>query len=206
MKGVLTGLKNLKQVSENSQRGGGNFLSLKDGQSVTLYFIQELDKAGKKYDETRGLGISVFEHTNPDDFSQRFLCTQEDEGHCVGCERVTVNPRWKRRSRLFINAFVKEENAVRVLATGFSSKGVGGALIEYAEDFMSLCDRYYKLKRTGEGLKTQYTLYPLEVTPLDIDQYQPVDLNNFAKYRSYEEVVSMLKGEDAPAPTKSEDW
>jgi hypothetical protein len=204
MKGTLSGLKELKKVAEGSNRtGGSSFLSLKDGQSVTVRFVQEIDKAGKHYNDERGLAISVYEHTNPDDFSQRFLCTQGEEGRCYGCERVPVNPRWKRRSRLFINGFIKEENATKVIATGFSSKGIGGALLEYAEDFGTVGDRWYKLKRNGEGLKTSYTLYPRDVAEFDFNDVQTVDLENFTRYRTYEEVVALVKGEDTP---QESDW
>lgn len=208
MKGVLTGLKDLKKVAEGSNRqGGGSFLSLKDGQSVTVRFVQELDESGKNYSGDRGLAVSVYEHTNPDDFSQKFVCTQEEEGRCLGCERVVVNNRWKRRSRMFINAFVKEENAVKIVATGFSSKGVGGALIEYADDFNTIGDRWYKLKRNGEGLKTSYTLYPRDVSEFDLDSVTTIDLENFVRYRTYDEVVSFIRGEDEVVSTgSSEGW
>lgn len=211
MKGVLTGIKNLKKVQEGSnQRTGSSFLTLKDGQSATVRFVQELDAEGKFHEDDRGLAVSVFEHTNPDDFSQRFLCTNEDEGKCVGCERVPTNPRWKRRARLFINAYVKEDDAVRVVATGFSSKGIGSALIEYAEDFGTICDRFYKLKRNGEGLKTSYTLYPREISQFELDKYTEsvVDLGNFTKYRTYDEVEAYLSGseDDASKKNSSAGW
>lgn len=205
MKGVLTGLKNLKQVADNSnQKNGSSFLTIKDGQGVTLRFVQELDPQGKLYDEGRGLAISVFEHTNPDDFSQRFLCTMEEEGKCYGCERVVTNPKWKRRSRLFISAFVKEDNACKIIGTGFSAKGVGGALIEYAEDFGTVCDRWYKLKRTGEGLKTSYSLYPRDVSDFDFETVEANNLEHLAKYRTYEEVAALISGVDVSPPT--EEW
>lgn len=202
-KGALTGLKSLKKVLETANSKGSqgsSFLKLKDGQAVTVRFLQEIDESGKHYDEGRGLAITVFEHVNPDDLSMRFLCTMEEEGRCVGCERVVVNPRWKRRSRLFVNAYVVEDDAVQVVATGFSAKGIGGTLIEYAEDFGTICDRNYKLKRVGERLSTSYTLTPREVSPFDFDSKQTIDLEQFARYRSYEECLALVEG------TGDRDW
>jgi len=192
MRGALTGLKNLKQVASGSQGTGGGFLKLKDGQSVTVRFLQELDEKGKLYDTERGLAISVFEHSNPDDFTQRFLCTLNEEGKCVGCESVVKHPKWKKRSRLYINAYVVEDGQVQIIPTGFSSKGIGGTLIEYADDFGTICDRNYKLKRTGEGLKTQYHIYPREVSDFDFSQTEVRDLETVAKYRSYDECLEMV--------------
>jgi len=194
-KGTLTGLKALKKLAETGSERQDSFLKLKDGQSVTIRFLQELDESGKYYDESRGLAVTVFEHLDPDNPSVRFLCTAEEEGKCVGCERVVVSNRWKRRSRIFINAWVEELQATRIVASGFSPKGIGGALIEYAEDFNTLCDRNYKLKRNGEGLKTTYTLLPREVSQFDVASKPIIDLSQFTKYRTYDECLAMVQGQ-----------
>lgn len=193
LRGALTGLKSLKKLVEDGANARvSDFLKLKDGQSVTLRFLQELDESGKMYDESRGLAITVFEHKNPNDFSVRFLCTREEEGYCVGCEMAVADSKWRRRPRLFINAYIAEEKAVKVLATGFSARSLGGTLIEYAEEFGTICDRNYKLKRIGEGLSTHYTLTPREVSPFDFDKAKLVDLSTFAKYLSYDECKELV--------------
>lgn len=194
MRGALTGLQSLKKVAETANKSASDFIKLRDGQAVTVRFLQELDTGAKNFDEERGLAITVFEHKAPDNPSLRFLCTRDEEGQCVGCELAVVESRWRRRPRLFINVYVVEENAVKVLATGFSSRGVGNTLIEYAEDFGTICDRNYKFKRTGEGLQTSYTLTPREVSPFDLDKYQLVDLGMFAKYMSYDECKALIEG------------
>lgn len=205
-KNSFSGLKKLREVAAGAQNtGGGGFLRLKDGQSVTVRFLQELDEAGKFYDVDRGLAVSVFEHSNPDDFSQRFLCTSLDEGKCVGCERVVINNRWKKRSRLYINAYVVEEESTQIIATGFSSKGIGGALIEYADDFGSISDRNYKLKRAGEGLKTSYTIYPREVSDFQFEKGTVRDLSNLTTYRTYTECTELVDGSNEFQTIKN-DW
>lgn len=191
MHAIQKGLKSLKKLAESTS-GESSFLRLKDGQSVTIRFIQELDENGKHYDEKRGLAVSVFEHVSPDDNGIRFLCTMEDEGRCVGCERVVLNPRWKRRTRLYVNAYVVDEQKVKVVATGFSAKGIGGALVDYAEDFGTICDRNFKLKRAGEGFATSYSLLPREPSKFDFDSAEVISLDMFTKYRSYEDCSAMI--------------
>jgi len=198
MKGVLTGLKDLKKLSSDKPTGGGSYyLKLRDGQSAQIRFLQELDESGKNYDEARGLGRAVFEHSNPDDFRQKFVCTLNDEGKCAGCERVPMNPRWKKNSRLYINVFNLDDNVSQIVATGFSPKGIGGTLIEYAEDFGSICDRNFKLKRTGESIKTSYSLFPREISDFDLAKPQVHDLDTVVRYRTYDECLEMLNPSDA---------
>lgn len=197
MKGTLTGLKNLQKMVEGTQQGAGSsFLRIKDGQSVQVRFVQELDPNGKFYDEARGLAVSVFEHSNPDNFRLKFICTANEEGHCLGCERVVVNPKWKKSSRLYINAYNNDEKVVQLIATGFSTKGIGAALVEYAQDFGSICDRDFKLKRTGESMKTSYSLYPREVTDFDFDKVELNEIDRIIKYRTYDECVEFIDGSE----------
>lgn len=208
MKGALTGLKNLKEVaaSVQSSTGGGGFMKLKDGQSVTVRFLQELDTKGKNYDPERGLAVSVFEHSNPENFAQKFLCTMGEEGVCLGCERVVIDSKWKKRSRLYINAYVVEDNQVQIVATGFSAKGIGQALIEYADDFGTISDRNYKLKRQGEGLRTAYTVYPRDISPFEFGDVEVRNLETVARYRTYDECVELIEGSNTKDLSSNSDW
>ncbi len=201
----LTGLQNLKRLADEQGRGESSFLKLRDGQSVTVRFLQELDESGKYYSPDRGLAITIFDHIDPDNYSVRFLCTLDEEGRCPGCERVAINKRWRRRSRLFINAWVEELKAVKVVTTGFSSKSIGGLLVEYAEDFETLCDRNYKLRRSGEGIQTSYRLLPREVTPFDFSKVSLIDLTQFATYMPYDDVVKMIENARSGSDSGEED-
>jgi hypothetical protein len=198
MKGVITGVKEFQKLvdAQKDRRGGSGesaFLKLDDGQAVTIRFLQELDASGSNFDDDRGLAVSVFEHVSPEDFRKRFRCTTEIDGRCVGCERQAVNPKWGRRARMYINAFVREDNSVKMLATNFSSQGYAPMMIEYFNDFKSITDRDYKLKRVGKGLGTSYVLTPREVSPFTED-VQLRDLDVLLPLRNYDECVNIADG------------
>lgn len=195
MKGTLSGLKELKKIVEGTQNSNSAFLRLKDGQSVQVRFLQELDVAGKLYDESRGLAFSVYEHSDPDNFRQKFICTSNEEGQCVGCERVVQNSKWRKSSRLYINAYNVDDGLVQIIPTGFSTKGIGATLVEYAEDFGTICDRNFKLKRTGELMKTSYSVFPREVSDFDFSKVEVFELDKIIKYRTYDECLEFLDGD-----------
>ncbi len=193
---AISGLKSLKKLRDDAGKTDSNFIKLKDGESITIRFLQELDESGKFYNEARGLAVAIFDHIVPNDFT-RFICTLESQGKCVGCERAALNKAWRKRSRLLVNVWVEEQQAVKVLTTGFSNKGVGSMLIEYAEDLGTICDRNYKLRRSGEGLSTSYSLLPREPSPFDFDSVEVIDLSQFAQELPYEEVLSLVQSAES---------
>ena len=200
IKGILSGLKTLKQESERSNSGGGgsSFLKLKDKESVRVRFLQELDESAKNYDKNHGVAHAYLEHTNPDSGNPRFICTLEEEGQCLGCELATKDPKWKKRPRLYINAMVRRDDGDEVLIVnqGLSSKSIGAALIEFAEENGTICDRDFKIKRNGELLQTTYLLMPTDSSPLTAEEKKAdlIDVNRFVKQLTYEEQVEALNG------------
>lgn len=179
-------------------RGESKFLKLDDGESVVIRFLQELDEAGATYNKERGLALGYYEHIDPDDFSTSFVCTAESEGKCAGCERVSLNRRWRARGRLIANVLVRGQKGdmdkVKIFTTPISSKGLTPTLVEFSDDYGSICDRDYKLTRRGTSIETTYTLLPKEVSPLTkTDEAQELTpLTSVMRNLSYDEQKELL--------------
>jgi hypothetical protein len=165
---LIKGLAGMKKHGE-TRGGGGRFLVLKDGESVRLRFLQELDPESAQFDKERGLGFMVIQHAHPTNFKKTALCTMEDEGRCLGCERALSDADWKQKTSLFIAVLVTDKDGnkePRILRQGWGPKTIVDPLLEAAEEYGSISDREWKLKRTGTKFQTQYTL-----TALDRDQF-----------------------------------
>lgn len=173
---VITGLKNIRAKIEGPANDGpkARWLKLNDGQSVKIRFINEFDPDSPHYDPKRGLAIVVSEHTNPTDFRRKAACTMDDEGRCFGCEQHRKDPRagWRPKLRFYVNVLVNdgEEEYVAVWSQGVGPKAtVTNMLIEYADDSGSISNLQWRLKRTGTGTGTNYTLIPLAPDAVDFD-------------------------------------
>lgn len=209
MKGILEGLSSIKEASNKASKGGeSKFLKISDGEAVTIRFLQELDQGGKNYDSDKGVALGIFEHVNPDNFAQSFLCTKEEEGRCFGCEKVVTERKWRARGRLLVNVLLKASNGespkVKVLTTSLGKRGLTPQLVEFAEEYGTLCDRDYRYKRNGEGVDTSYTILPREATAMKKDEQslQVIPLEDVFRKLSYDEQVSLL-GTSGDA---KEDW
>lgn len=195
------GVKGLRESLERGSKGESKFLKLEDGESVTIRYLQEIDEGGSLYSDDRGLSYGYFEHIDPDDFSKSFVCTKDSEGKCAGCERVPINRRWKARGRLISNVLVRgkrnEPDHVKIFSTSISSKGLTPQLVEFADDYGSMCDRDYKMTRHGTGIETTYTLLPREVSPLskEDESAELVDLTSVMRNLTYDEQLDLLGGD-----------
>lgn len=197
------GLGTLREASK-PRSGESKFLKLDDGESVTIRFLQELDEGGSQYAESRGIAYGYYEHINPDDFAQSFACTMDTEAKCAGCDLVTSNRKWRSRGRLVSNVLVRaargassdEADKVKIFSTSISSKGLTPQLVEFAEDYKSICDRDYKMTRRGTGIDTTYTLLPREVSPLTTadESADLIDLSTVMRNLAYAEQMDLLNG------------
>ena len=181
---VITGLKNIKNKMERPQMEEGTrarWLKLEDGQSVKIRFINELDPDSPSYDKDRGLAIVVAEHTNPRDYRRKGLCSIEDEGRCFGCEMYRKDPKagWKARLRFYTNVLVDDgtDQYIAVWSQGVGNKSPAtNMLIEYAGDTGSVSNLQWRLKRSGVGTQTSYTLIPLAT---DTEKFEWKDVEPF---------------------------
>jgi hypothetical protein len=199
-----TGLAALAAAAKGNSGSGSRagYLKIPADSSVTVRFLQELDEAAENYNEDAGLGSLEIEYQDPDNFRKRIVDTTEDEGRCWPAEQG-----WRPRRSLYIAVLVEEStNAedvgkVMILNQGFGPKSVTLPLIEYATDYGTICDRPYRIKRSGSGrLDTSYTLIPLkeDAEPYDVSQNVDdiPDWNDVLNHVPYAQQENFFAGSD----------
>lgn len=175
--GVIKGLKQIADYNraQDERRAAAadrvkvTWVKLSDGDSIKIRFLQELDEDSPNYSEKNGVGFIAVEHSSPEDYKRKAVCTS-DQGGCYACDRVRSasdkdeRSGWKQRQKLYINVLVdngKDEPFVAVLSQGNGAKSITPGLIEFATDNVSITNRYFRIKRTGSGISdTSYTLTP----------------------------------------------
>ena len=190
--GIVTGLAAMNKQMESKASGGdgqkGRWLQLKDGQSLKIRFLQEIDPDSKNYVEKAGAAFIAVEHTNPKDYKRKGLCTIEDQGRCFGCEQHRRDPKagWKGKSRFYANVLVDdgaETPYVAIFSQGAGPKSATPEIINYAGETGSITNLNWKLKRTGTGTDTNYSIIPLptaDAPAIDFDKYELFDLQKTA--------------------------
>ena len=167
-------LKTLKDLEKNIPTAGGGggakrFFTLSAGESKKIRFRQELTEDSKYYNDDAGTGIIVPVVSSPINWKWRVASTSsmpEFNYRCWATEQVAVDSRWKPKPHLLINIAVETEPGVwepRIIDTSFNQRHIGLILMEYAKEFGTITDRYYKYSRTGSGAQdTNYSLIPLD--------------------------------------------
>ena len=222
--GIVKGLaainKAMDKPASSSDGPKGRWLQLKDGQSVKIRFMQEIDPDSAHYDGKAGLGFIAIEHTNPKDYRRKALCTIEDQGQCFGCEQHRRDPKagWRGKPRFYINVLADdgvEEPFVAIFSQGTGAKSSTPEIGSYATETGSITNLVWKLKRNGEKTDTSYSIIPLptaDVKPLDFDKYELFDLEKTAvrdvPYAEQEAFYSGITSEtsEAAATSPSVDW
>jgi len=171
--------------TQNKQGTGiKKYFSLSSGDSFKIRFRQELTEDASFFDEEVGTGITVPVVTSPINWKWRAASTSSLEKfnyRCWATEQAVHDKAWKPKPHLLINIAVEIEPGVwepRVLDTTFNQRHIGMILIEYAKEFGTITDRYYKYSRTGSSASdTNYSLIPLsqgempsEITDLPMHQ------------------------------------
>jgi hypothetical protein len=215
--GIYEGLDKIKQYREDreARREAAQankivwFSNLvKDGESVKIRFLQELDRGAENYSEKNGLGIMVTEHSNPDDWHRKALCSMDAEGQCLGCEKHAEDWRagWSQKPRLIINVLVEKKDGTREVAIMSQSNGtkavIAPMILDYAIENNTLTDRWWKMSRTGEGTATNWT--PMVFGPsddVDPEDYEVFDVKRAVKEVAYDEQFDFYfkEREDAQA-------
>lgn len=174
---TFTSLKTLKDLEKAVAPTGGKngpkrFFTVQAGQSFRIRFRQELTEDSKNYTETIGTGITVPVVTSPVNWKWRVASTsslEEFNYRCWASEQAVVDKAWRPKPHLLINIAVETEPGVwepRVMDTTFNQRHIGLTLIEYAKEFGTVTDRYYKYSRTGStAADTNYSLIPLDASP-----------------------------------------
>lgn len=216
---VITGLKKMQEAvapKERQQQYDGpqrRFVTVADGQSVRLRFLQELDEDSPGYNEKAGTGFLAVEHRDPKDFKKRVECTIDSEGVCWACDQHKKNWKagWKQKTTLYVNVLLlndapEGEDQVAILKQGNGPKTVVGWLLEYAGDNGTITDSVFKLKRTGTGLTdTSYQLTPgkTDTERFDVSQYELIDLDSVLNRVPSAEMAAYFGYDGATAPEES---
>lgn len=168
-------LKDLEKNIPNKAAGSGvkKFFSISSGETFKIRFRQELTEDSKNYEDEMGTAITVPVVTSPINWKWRAASTSGLEKfnyRCWATEQIAKDGRWRPKPHLLINIAVETEPGVwepRIIDTTFNQRHIGLLLIEYAKEFGTITDRYYKYSRTGSGAQdTNYTLIPLDQGPM----------------------------------------
>lgn len=167
-----------KSSTEFEDRVKPRWLSIaNDGDSVKITPLQELDEGSPNFSKKNGKGLFVLEHSNPDDFKKKAVCTIE-EGSCFGCESG-----WSQKVVLYLNVLVDDgdnDPYVAVWSRGVGRNSVAKSLLDMAsdEDFnLSISDKTFKLSRSGKGNDTSYTLAMLKPFTGNAEDYELFELD-----------------------------
>jgi hypothetical protein len=199
-----------KKSSPYSDKPKRNFLTLKDGESVRLRFLQELTEDAKGYNEARGAAEVIGAHTNPLDWKKKSGCTVEDEEkgfQCWACEQVFEskdNNGWRSRNHLLINVAYQNEDGswtVAILDQGFGKAHVGNDVVEFAGEYGTITNRTFKFSRNGKGQETDYTLLPLDPSdePKELAEVELHSFEGLYKKIPYEEQQTYFFSNGDPA-------
>ena len=216
---VVKGLANINALLDkpkyDESKPRVKWLKLADGQSVKIRFLEELDEDSANYSADRGLAMVVKEHTNPKDFRRRAVDTMETEGRDWAEEMHRKDPKagWRGRLRFYCNVLVDdgiEEPYVAIWSMGVSKMSVFNTVREYAIETGSISNLQWKLKRSGQGTETSYTLIPSapDTEPFDWNSVEPFPIEMALNKIPYAEQEAFYLGFDQPAAsaTSNLDW
>jgi len=202
--GIVKGLKKISahldaeeakfanRSSDGEERQKIKWFKLNDKEAVKVIFLQEMDEDSENYSEKNGLGFLAVEHAPNDLFPRKAICTIDEEGACLGCEkhREDYKAGWKQKTKLYINVLVDpgtgEEPFVAVLSQGNGPKSVTPHVIEQATEIGTITDKWFKIKRNGSGqTDTSYLLTPLGAHGKNVEDYEVFDLDQAVRNVPY---------------------
>jgi len=177
----------LNELQERKTTGSGTgvrWVKFEEGKSVKIRFANETSDESSGYDEGRGLTLLVKEHVHPTNYRLRAECTMDDEGRCFACEvhQKDFKAKWGPKLRFYTNVLVdngKDEPTVAVWGMGTYKSQTFSTIRDYAEEYKTLTQNVWKLKRSGEGTETTYSLLPgpTDTEPFDWSKYELFDLD-----------------------------
>lgn len=200
--GIYEGIKQIRGYQEEqaarkaaAEEGKINWIKIANNETVKVWFLQEIDRDADNYIKGTPIGIMATEHTNPDNWQRKAVCTAE-EGACLGCEkhREDWKAGWRQKSRLYINVLVERQNGDREVAVMSQANGtksvIAPLLLEYAVDENTVTDRWWKIYRSGERAETSYLPRPGQPSKdVNVADYQDkiFDLRKAIREVPYEE-------------------
>ena len=211
---VVKGLANINALIDkpkyDSDKPRVRWLKLTDGQAVKIRFIEELDEDSPSYSADRGLSLVVKEHTNPKDYRRKAVDTMESEGRDWAEEMHRKDPKagWRGRLRFYCNVLVDdgiEEPYAAIWSMGVSKQSAFNTIREYALETGSISNVQWKLKRSGSGTETSYTLIPSapDSEPFNWGTVEPFDIDLALNHVPYAEQEAYYLGFDTPSASSA---
>lgn len=211
---VVKGLANINALIDkpkyDSDKPRVRWLKLTDGQAVKIRFIEELDEDSPNYSSGRGLSLVVKEHTNPKDYRRKAVDTMESEGRDWAEEMHRKDPKagWRGRLRFYCNVLVDdgiEEPYVAIWSMGVSKQSAFNTIREYALETGSISNLQWKVKRSGSGTETSYTLIPSapDSEPFNWGTVEPFDIDLALNNVPYAEQEAYYLGFDTPSASSA---
>lgn len=172
----LAGIKKIKQElaeRREAMNTKAEWLTLKNKPNgVVIRFLQELDEDGQNYDSNKGVVLVTVEHQAPgkEGWKARAACTFESEGRCYACEMNAREPQkgWKQKNMMYLNVFDEAEKSVKILSRNINNSFVD-TLMDWYSESGTITGNSFKLKQTGEGFNTSWSMVPTATLAKDVD-------------------------------------
>lgn len=211
--GITKGLAAIQSKTENTG-SGVRWLKIPDGSSYRIRFLDDLDESSDTTLHGAGTAVMLEEHVSPKDFRRKALCTK-DEGRCWACEMAMKHPKtgWARRSRVYVNVLVNdgtEDPYVAIWSMGIAKSPVFETLKDVFIEEGSISNREWRIKRSGAGTNTTYTMRDAGVDkePFDFNEFERVDFDKVSRHVPYEDQSAHYLGleEEEAVEVSTEEW
>lgn len=169
MSKLARGIKEFEKALEskgddNDDSNYTRYFKINDGESVLVRFLQEIDPDSEYANEDVGTAtlatyVSPPKSVDPEGWKRKYIA----EGPVL--DKVQD---WDFGTRLIINLLREVEvedddgntELVEQVQLWDASKTVAREIFEHAIEEGAITDRYFKIKRRGEGTDTQYIIMP----------------------------------------------
>jgi len=178
--------KELLDAAAERNRPKADWFKWDNKTEVYMNFLQELDPDSDNYDEAQGLGVVAIEHFSvQEDFRKKrhALCTAESQGACWACDQHRNDRKagWGPKSSLYITvayAFSEDEKPKRGVLTRNFNSSFGQDVLAEAVDENTIVGRTYKVRKSGAGTTTAWSLKPSKTFQMDTSGLEAYDLEN----------------------------
>lgn len=192
--GILTGLSAFKSDLDDSGSGGKiKYLKLTPGQTVKMWFLDDLDSGTSATDAGAGVAVMIKEHQAGQNYRIKAQCTnpQRDGSPCYGCEQAIAHPKkgWGVKKRVYANVVVddgKNDPYVAVWNIATKNNAAWEVIMEEFFDSGSISMAPWRVRRAGEGTDTTYIVKQVPGEPLAFEDFEGFDLSEIVLDIPYE--------------------
>jgi len=95
----------IKRRKEAAELGKIPWLGMEDGETIKVWYLQELDEGAKNYSEKNGWDFAT-EHSSPQDFRKREYVLTKTKRNAVVAKSIRKTGSWDGRPRVvYISTF-----------------------------------------------------------------------------------------------------